>query len=269
MYLSAERIFLLFFVYSVIGWIIEFIYRWREQGTPVNPGFLRGPWLPLYGTGAVLIVALYSAMSHLHPALRGLAYLVVLTLVEYATGLLLLRFYGRRCWDYSDEPLNFRGLICPGFSLYWVILAFVFEKTLYPLSLWLVRALDPSVLTGIDALALSLLTVDFVISSGLAERVRMTVGRLLPAGWRFPSERLLPALVSQYGQVNGQLAARLSRFSPEFDSVRTTMHDRALALRRTIAAKFGLDGTRLRLPVSRLRGCPRVRKLIDRIRTMK
>ena len=55
MYLSPELMFLLFFVYSVIGWIIELIYRWRDRGTPVNPGFLRGPWLPLYGTGAVLI----------------------------------------------------------------------------------------------------------------------------------------------------------------------------------------------------------------------
>jgi len=269
MYLSAEHIFLLFFVYSVIGWIIEFIYRWRNSGTPVNPGFLRGPWLPLYGTGAVLIIALYSAMSHLHPALRGLAYLAVLTLVEYAAGVLLLRFFGRRCWDYSDEPLNFQGLICPGFSLYWVILAFVFEKTRYPLSLWFLHALEPSVLAGIDALTLSLVTVDFCISSGLAERARTTAERLLPPEWRFPPERLLPAIVSQYGQASSQLAARLSRFSPEFASARNTLRDRALALRRTIAAKFGLDATLLRLPVSRLRGCPRVRTLIDKIRMIK
>lgn len=269
MYLSPERMFLLFFVYSAIGWIIELIYRWRDRGTPVNPGFLRGPWLPLYGTGAVLIIALYSAMGHLHPALRGLAYLTVLTLVEYAAGLLLLRVFDRRCWDYSDEPLNFQGLICPGFSLYWVILAFVFEKTLYPLSLWFVRALEPSVLAGIDALALSLMTVDFVIASGLAERVRALSENLRPRGLRLPADRLLPALVSQYGHMNRQIGARLSRFAPEYTSARDTVRDRALALRRAIAVKFGLDATLLQLSVSRLRGCPRVRKLIDRIRVMK
>ena len=59
MYLSAERLFLLFYVYAFAGWIIETVYRSLDRKRVVNPGFLNGPYLPLYGSGAIILVLLY------------------------------------------------------------------------------------------------------------------------------------------------------------------------------------------------------------------
>jgi uncharacterized protein len=269
MYLSIERAFLLFYVFSLLGWVIESVYRSLDRGRPVNPGLLCGPYLPLYGTGAIILMLLYSAIRELHPALRGIGYLLVLTLVEYAAGLLLLYVFNRRCWDYRDEPLNFQGLICPGFSLYWVTLAFIFEKTLYPLSLWLARSMDSLLVYRLDALVLGIMGMDFIYSTGLAGRAWAFADRLMPAGSLAAPERFLAAMAVHHEQANHRLASWMARPGVEYVAVRRTIRRRALRARSVIAAKFGLDSTYPGGVMIRLRAQRGVQKMIDTIKGMK
>ena len=266
MYLSAERLFLLFYVYAFAGWIIETVYRSLDRKRVVNPGFLNGPYLPLYGSGAIILVLLYSAISELHPALRGVSYLFALTLLEYVAGLLLLHLFNRRCWDYSDEPLNYRGLICPGFSLYWVILAFIFEKTLYPLSLHLLGSIDAAILRSLNILVLAVMAADFLFSSGVGERVLELVDRRSRPGLRFSPGSLLPVMAAQYEQANYRIAAWMARRRPELASTRRALISRVLWARSVFAPGFRLDTRGLHGAMIRLRGCAYIRKLIDTIK---
>ncbi len=120
---------------SLGGWLLEILYRnlyrlvRREEGW-VNPGFLSGPYLPLYGTG-VLYLYILSSLS-LPLALRVVFFALGTTALEGLTGLFFLKTYRIRLWDYSDEWGSWNGVVCPKFTLYWTVLSLLFYWGVYP-----------------------------------------------------------------------------------------------------------------------------------------
>lgn len=108
---SFDYFVLLFFLVSFFGWVWEVcIYLVREKQF-VNRGILTGPWLPVYGAGALLLYFLLRRQRR-RPLPVFIVSLSVCSLLEYATGYLLLKMWGIRWWDYSGMPLNLDGHIC-------------------------------------------------------------------------------------------------------------------------------------------------------------
>ena len=102
---------LLFFLFSIIGWCWEVVLHLLSEGTFVNRGVLHGPWLPIYGTGGVLVLlTLYKLRDK--PWLEFWATVVVCGVVEYFTAYYLETVYDRRWWDYAGYFLNLHGRIC-------------------------------------------------------------------------------------------------------------------------------------------------------------
>ena len=95
----------------------------------INPGFLNGPYLPMYGCGTVI---LFSACFIPLPK-WGITLLLVfgLTLLEYITGLIFIKGMKIKLWDYSKRWGNIQGIICPLFSLFWGIIAAIFVYWLF------------------------------------------------------------------------------------------------------------------------------------------
>lgn len=84
----------------------------------VNRGFLRGPMIPLYGCGA--IVMLFVTMPfRSNVVLMYLAGAIGATCLELITGIVMENIFKVRYWDYSDNPLNFHGYICVYATLLW------------------------------------------------------------------------------------------------------------------------------------------------------
>lgn len=112
---------LFFYIYCFLGWCIESTYVSLHKKKFVNRGFMRGPFLPLYGSGAVLM--LYVTIP-----VRGnllLTFLVggiAASILEYITGVCMESLFKVRYWDYSSKPLNFQGHICLGTSIAWGLL---------------------------------------------------------------------------------------------------------------------------------------------------
>ncbi len=127
-------IFDLFFIFAVgmfAGWVLEIFYRtFISQKKLVNPGFLSGPYLPLYGFGVTFLYLVSVPVISL--PLRILLFLVITTLIEYLTGEFFLKVYRIRLWDYSSQKFNYRGLICPLFSIYWTLLSLLFYFFIFP-----------------------------------------------------------------------------------------------------------------------------------------
>lgn len=124
------RLTFLYMLGSVGGWVIElFFRRFFSMKKWINPGFLNGPYLPMYGAGTVL---LYGACFIPLPR-WGLVLLltVALTLLEYVTGLIFIKGMKIKLWDYSGRWGNIRGIICPLFSLLWGIIAALFVYLLF------------------------------------------------------------------------------------------------------------------------------------------
>lgn len=151
----------LFFIGSVIGWVLELLYRNLTQKHKkwVNPGFCTGPYLPIYGFGLCVLFLLalleqFSLISNpvLNKIVLFISMAVGMTLIEYFAGLFCLRFLKVRLWDYSDQAGNIQGIICPLFSFFWAILGAVYYFLIHPYILdglnWLAQNLAFSFFIG-------------------------------------------------------------------------------------------------------------------------
>ncbi|WP_332447602.1 putative ABC transporter permease [Sphaerochaeta sp.] len=100
-----------FFCYALLGYVVEVAYCSIPQKRLVNRGFLHGPYLPIYGFGALLIIQLFSRFTA-HPLLVFLLALLVTSLLEYVTSFALELFFHAKLWDYSTHRFNLQGRVC-------------------------------------------------------------------------------------------------------------------------------------------------------------
>lgn len=101
---------LIFFAGCIIGWIYEEIFYWITEGLLRNRGILYGPWLPIYGIGALGIYSMKPLKKH--PVLLFFLCAVVTGVVEYIIGVVGIHLFGMRLWDYRGLLLNLDGIIC-------------------------------------------------------------------------------------------------------------------------------------------------------------
>jgi len=108
---SIVSLLLIFFLTSAVGKGWEVIYHFINNGTWVNRGYGHGPWLPIYGSGAVLMLIVLHRLRK-HPVLHFFGTIVLCGAVEYFTGWACETFLGRRLWSYDGYLLNLHGRIC-------------------------------------------------------------------------------------------------------------------------------------------------------------
>ncbi|MCR5477161.1 MAG: putative ABC transporter permease [Lachnospiraceae bacterium] len=122
---------LLFLIFSIFGWVWETVYCSIVERHLVSRGFLRGPIIPLYGFGGVLMVSI----ANLCDGNILLVYLVGVfapSFLEYFTGVLMLKAFKIRYWDYSDKKFNIDGLICLSASLLWGVFTVAETQFVHP-----------------------------------------------------------------------------------------------------------------------------------------
>lgn len=113
-YLSRNNLLttiLLFFIFSFIGYLWETFLFLLKKRKFVNRGFLKGPWLPIYGYGMILILILLSKFIKT-PFLLFMLIILLCGLVEYITSFLLETLFNKKWWDYSNCFLNINGRVC-------------------------------------------------------------------------------------------------------------------------------------------------------------
>ena len=116
------QIVFIFYLGSTFGWTIELFFRRIVHKKWVNPGFLIGPYLPIYGFGLVFLTIIYFIFQSqsINPIIIILLMGFVMTLIELIGGLISLK-NKIRLWDYRDRWLNYKGIICPLFSVIWTV----------------------------------------------------------------------------------------------------------------------------------------------------
>ncbi len=101
---------LIFVVGAVVGYIYEVIFYLLQDHQLINRGVLYGPYLPIYGAGAVLIYLLKPLKKH--PALFFISVMLITGILEYVIGLYCLKVNHTKLWDYTGLFLNIQGLVC-------------------------------------------------------------------------------------------------------------------------------------------------------------
>lgn len=162
---------LFFYIYCFFGWIIESTYVSVCTGNWVNRGFMRGPVIPIYGTGAIII--LFAVIPfRTSPVLVFILGTIVASVLEFVTGFVMERIYKVRYWDYSDKPFNLCGYICLFNSLCWGVLSILL---IYLVHSWVEKGvlfLNDMVLLSIDSGISSLFIVDLFNSSTTAVELK-------------------------------------------------------------------------------------------------
>ena len=168
---------LLFFFYCFCGWVWESCYVSVCQRHWVNRGFLRGPLLPIYGSGAIIILFVTLPVAG-NLWLVWLLGMLAATALEYVTGDVMERLFKVRYWDYSKQKFNLNGHICLSSSIAWGFFSILLVRFIHPPIARLLADV-PSWL--VDPLALVLtaaFTVDVVQSVQAALDLKETLTRL-------------------------------------------------------------------------------------------
>lgn len=133
----------LFMVGSMTGWIIEVLYRkFISSANPdrkwINPGFLTGPYLPLYGFSlCALFLLAHIKTDFIENKLASKIILfifmsLIVTFIEYIAGLVFVKRMKIKLWDYENEWGNIKGIICPKYSFFWAVLSAIYYFFIHP-----------------------------------------------------------------------------------------------------------------------------------------
>lgn len=169
----------LFVVGSLIGWIIElFFRRFVSQKKWMNPGFLTGPYLPIYGFGVLVLYGVSNlSLGIPNQVLDVIIHILIIgvgmTLIEFVAGLIFIKGFKVKLWDYSNRKGNIMGIICPSFSLIWLVVGSLYYFLLNPLLVegisWISENLIYTYFVGAVVGAMA---VDFAYSIHLATKLK-------------------------------------------------------------------------------------------------
>lgn len=160
---TFSRLFLLFTVYSIAGWISEVIYCGSIEKRFINRGFLHGPWCPVYGFGGLLVIGLLEPFKDnifiLYPAA-----FVITGILEYLTGRLLESLFHTKWWDYSERKFNIKGRVCLRNLLLFAAGGSIAVMFVHPRIAFVIDSFSPRI-RQYTALALSaVFAVDFALT---------------------------------------------------------------------------------------------------------
>ncbi len=117
-YYTMSQWLLFFYTYSFLGWCFESTYVSIRSRRLINRGFIRGPFLPLYGSGA-LMMYIVSFPFQDNVVMTYIAGCIGATALELVTGIAMETLFHVRYWNYSKLPFNYKGYICLGTTLAW------------------------------------------------------------------------------------------------------------------------------------------------------
>ncbi len=115
---NLQEWLLFFFIYSFLGWCWESCYVSAKKHQWVNRGFMKGPFLPIYGFGA-LSVLIATLPVRPFPVLVFVFGMLGATALELVTGICMEKLFHVRYWDYSNQKFNYKGHICLTSSIAW------------------------------------------------------------------------------------------------------------------------------------------------------
>ena len=169
----------LFVIGSLIGWVIElFFRRFVSQKKWMNPGFLTGPYLPIYGFGVVVLYAVSNIPFEINSQVLDIVVRILIigigmSLIEFIAGLIFIKGFKVKLWDYSDRKGNIMGIICPSFSLIWLAVGSLYYFLLNPVLVQGITWISENLIyTYFIGAVMGAIIVDFAYSVHLATKLK-------------------------------------------------------------------------------------------------
>lgn len=165
MFYNILYLFLLFFIYSIIGYISEvLLVSFYEKKITPSRGFLLGPYIPIYGVGVICMVKLLSKYQNDIVALFVMS-TIVCTILEYITSLIMEKIFKLRWWDYSHKSFNINGRVCLTNSIIFGVGGVLITKFINPIVEGLLTKIPDILIIIIGIITALIFITDFIIST--------------------------------------------------------------------------------------------------------
>lgn len=177
MHITFTYVVIYFAVYSVLGWLCEGLYCSAAARKWVNRGLLHGPYCPIYGFGALVIICLLLPLR-LHPALLCVSVFITLAALEYFTNWLLEKVFGLRLWDYSSKKFNLNGRVCLQNSALFGILGILLAFVIHPAVLDFILLVPENIARITSSAFIMVFLVDFLVTMGKVADLKGYLARM-------------------------------------------------------------------------------------------
>lgn len=163
--------------YSFLGWCLESIYKTILEKKFINSGFLYGPFCPIYGFGAVIMLLLFQKLPN-NVFIIFIVSTLLLTVWEYIVGVLLEKIFKTKYWDYSDHKCNIKGRICLTNSFFWGILGVIFINFVHSFIQEQISNIDIVILKYVIYTIAVLMLIDAIICIVKTKNIKSTLEKV-------------------------------------------------------------------------------------------
>lgn len=166
--------FFLFFIYAIMGWLIEVVGGIIQNKKFVNRGFMIGPYCPIYGVGGVLITILLQDYVS-NPFVLFCVAVVICGALEYLTSYVMEKVFKARWWDYSKKKFNINGRICLETIIPFGLLGCFIMYVSNPIIENLLSKVPEGILNILFYTCISIYLLDLIVSFFVIAGLRKTV----------------------------------------------------------------------------------------------
>lgn len=166
-----------FIIYSFFGWILESIIRTIAERKFINTGFLYGPFCPIYGTGAIIMLLFLENFKN-DMIILFTAGFFILSIWEYVVGALLEKVFQTKYWDYTGYFCNIKGRVCLLNSLFWGFLGVVFVRYIHPFIESYIEQISPNITISITIIIGISMLIDCIVTSIKVKNIQLKANKL-------------------------------------------------------------------------------------------
>ena len=166
--------FSIFFIYSIIGWIMESTLVSIQEKKLINRGFLIGPYCPIYGIGALIIILYLNQYKSNIITVFFLA-VILCSILEYLTSYIMEKLFKTRWWDYSNEKFNLNGRICGKNAILFGLAGVITIYFIHPFLNSIFNKINPLILNIFIIIGLIIYITDTIISLNIVNKFKQTV----------------------------------------------------------------------------------------------
>lgn len=244
-----------FYFYCFGGWCFESAFVSLRTRKWVNRGFMRGPFLPLYGSGATMMLVVSMPFQD-NVWLTYIAGVIGATALEYVTGIVMETLFQVRYWDYTERVLNYQGRICLRSSVAWGFLTILMTRVIHRPIESLMYAMPERVLHYVTVVLTIYIVADFTLSFKAAldlrdimvkiERAKEELGRM--------QKRLDVLIAFSNDEKEQKLLDREERRELRMNDLTAALEQKFAILKEKLLSKPLAYGESVREEIAELRG---------------
>lgn len=175
--LTLTHLVFMFFAFCTIGWIQESTIESLYHKKVINRGFLRGPYIPIYGTGGMTMIVVCAPFRE-NPFMVFIVGMISCTILEYIVGALMEKLFNKQFWDYSMLKLTYKNRISLVSSLFWGVLSLFMIYILLGIIRGVCLLFEPNVLIVYNMIMMTAMSVDLIFTVNRQINLREALSKL-------------------------------------------------------------------------------------------